>query len=170
MGRRRGGTSYAPSGGFLLLGVGAAVWFVLGLGILMGWWEPGRSWRLGSGDLAIIALPLGFVGMITVLLGWRRFTLLEDGLEVQSIRGRRFLPWDVLGWPRKQLVHRDDDAGQDMPSLFFDGQRGMTHPTVVTNLICDARGRVLYRIGPWYKGRYKLMRQIREALLDLDGE
>jgi hypothetical protein len=145
---------YLPGPAYYLMGALALAMVVNGIGVALGAWpaphehdDPTRS---------IAGGVIGFAGICAVVLGWHRFVLLDDGLQVMDVRGTRLHRWSDLGRPRsREFVH-----GQDSILLGKDGMRGGSDPQAYSHYICDARGKTLYRLGPWYPERRAMMREV----------
>ena len=108
---------------------------VAAVGLVVAYFATGReSWELLAAGILI------FVGMAP---GWNWYGLDTEGIHRKGLSGAKFVPWESVDTVRGRRVERQGRAG-----------------SVVSQIVVDAEGRPLLRLGPWIFHRRKMARLI----------
>ena len=110
-----------------------------------GWLVYGWQRSLPAADDAFDSL-LGMVSVLVLIIvpigTWARYRLDAEGIERQTLNGRRRWPWEAIGGVR--------------------GQRFAVRSGYRTRwVVLDLEGRELFRVSVWTRKRRELAREIR---------
>lgn len=146
------------------LGFGPGFAYVFTVGFLFFLSALLLSWisRLPASQI-LMALGLGLVGVFVLVSGWERYRLDREGLLRRTAFRRDLWRWEQLGSVRGTVVGR---IAGDALEVGIDAARqtlGTLHGSsrLTRYEIADANGRVVFRIGPWVRGRQRLAAEIR---------
>ena len=90
------------------------------------------------------ALLAGTVILLGTVPGWSWYRVDAEGIHRWGLSGSKFVPWDAVDTVRGRRIERTDRAG-----------------SAVSQVVVDADGRTLLRLGPWIHRRRELARLIR---------
>ena len=104
-------------------------------------------WARGTEPESWKALLGGIVILAGTLPGWNWYRLDGDGIHRRGLSGAKFVPWTLIDTVRGRRVERAGRAG-----------------VAISQVVLDAQGCPLLRLGPWIHRRREMARLIRTTI------
>lgn len=99
--------------------------------------DPG-SWRV---------LVAGLLFLLGTVPGWCWYRLDAEGIHRRGLTGSKFVPWRAIDAIRGRRIERAGRAG-----------------SALSQVVVDAQGNPLLRLGPWIHNRRKMAHLIRTTI------